>query len=51
MEDEEEVRITKVIEGPRLGWDDPEKWKGAGEEALLLEDQSPGCFAKQEWHW
>lgn len=49
--DEVEVEIIRVIHRPRLAWDDPVRWQGAGEEPLLLDDLPPSDFDTKDWQW
>ena len=49
--DEVEVEILRVIQRPRMTWNDPGKWKGATEERPLLGDQLPSDFDTEDWQW
>lgn len=46
-----EIEIKQVIRVVRDAWDDPQRWPGANDEPLLL-DEIPGAeFDDQDWQW
>ena len=49
--DEIELEIVRAVRPLRVAWDDPVKWRGAGEEELLLDDQPATDFDADEWQW
>lgn len=45
-----EIEIIRVMRNTRADWDNPDRWIGADQEPLLL-DELPSPEFDKEWQW